>query len=74
MTGLKAHVVHLYPRWVLFRRNGTLICISRHPLSFCPISLAMILIYYKDYKDFKTLKSPGLVRWLVKYSIWLLKK
>ena len=40
MTGLKAHVVHLYPRWVLSRGNGTLICISRQPLSlFAPFLL-----------------------------------
>ena len=53
MTGLKAHVVHLYPRWVLFKGKGILICISRQPLSFCPISLAMIFIYYKDFKTLK---------------------
>ena len=41
MTGLKAHVVHLYPRWMLFRGNGTLTCISRQP-SFCPISMFFI--------------------------------
>jgi len=59
MAGLKAHVVHLYPRWVLSRGNGTLICISRQPLSlFAPFLLqfAMILNYYKD---FKTLKITG---------------
>ena len=50
MTGLKAHVVHVNPRWVLFKGKGILICISRQPLSFCPISLAMIFIYYKDFK------------------------
>jgi adenine-specific DNA glycosylase len=58
MTGLKAHVVHLYPRWVLSWGNGTLICTSRQPLkSFCPISLAMIFIYFKD---FKALKNTGI--------------
>jgi len=31
-TGLKAHVMHLFPRWVLFRGNGTVIWISCQPL------------------------------------------
>jgi hypothetical protein len=44
MTGLKAHVTHLYPIWVLSRGNGTLICISRQPLAL----FAMIFICYKD--------------------------
>jgi len=52
MTGrLKAHVVHLYLRWVLSRGNSTIICISRQALkTFCPFSLALIFIYYKDFK------------------------
>ena len=49
MTGIKARVVHLYPRWVLFRGNGTLICTSP-TCSFCSIVFAMIFIYYKDSK------------------------
>ena len=40
MTGLKAHGVHLYPRWVLSRGNGTIICIPRQPLAlFAPMFL-----------------------------------
>ena len=51
MTGLEAHVVHLYPRWVLFRGNGTVLCIYRQPLKFfCSIVFAMIFIYYKNSK------------------------
>jgi hypothetical protein len=49
MTGLKAHVVHLYPGWVLSRGNGTFICISRQPLAFfAPLFFAMVFIYCKD--------------------------
>ena len=40
MTGLKGDVVHLYPRWVLYRGNGTIICLSRQPLAlFAPLFL-----------------------------------
>ena len=53
MTGLEAHVVHLYPRWVLSRGNGTLICILRQPLSIFAPFLAMILIYCKGFKTLK---------------------
>ena len=71
MTGLKAHAVHLYPRWVLSRGNGTLMCISRQPLSrFAPFLLQWSLFILRTSKH---QKSPGLVRWLVRYSIWLLK-
>ena len=71
MTGLKAHVVHLYPRWVLSRGNGTLIRKSGQPLSL------LLHCFYNDlilFKDFKTPTSLSLVRWLVRYSVWLLKK
>jgi hypothetical protein len=54
MTGLKAHVVHLYPGWVLSRGNGTLICISRQLLDlFAPLFLQWSLL------NSKTLKITG---------------
>ena len=71
MTGLIAHVVHLYPRWVLCTGNDALSCISRQPLGLCLIVFAMALICLKD---FKTFKFTSVVLWLVRHSIWLLKK
>jgi len=42
MTGIQAHAVHLYPRWVLSKGNGTLICISRQTLAlFAPLFLQL---------------------------------
>ena len=53
MTGLKAHVVHLYPGWVLSGGEWHInLHISPTTYLFCSIFLAMILIfiYYKDLK------------------------
>jgi len=51
MTGLKAQVVHLYPRWVLSRGNGTLIRISRQPLAlFAPLLLQWSLLIIRTPK------------------------
>jgi hypothetical protein len=62
--------------------------ISPTTCSFCPIPLAMIFIRCKDFKTLKITqfdalagqiqhtaaqKSLSLLRWLVRYSIWLLK-
>jgi len=72
ITGLKANVVHLYPRWVLSRGDGTLICISRQPLSLsAPFFFQWSLFIIRILKHQKSL---NLVRWLVRYSLWLLKK
>ena len=48
MTGLKAHVANLYPRWVLSRGNGTLICISRQPLSLFAPNLNIRILNTKN--------------------------
>jgi hypothetical protein len=58
-TGLKAHVVHLFPRWVLFRGNGTVISISCQPLKHnsvwcasCPTKqrdCSVFMLLYKRY-------------------------
>jgi len=56
--------MHLYPRWVLFRGNGTFICTSRQPLSiFAPISLAMVFIHYKDFKALNITQFGALAGW-----------
>ena len=70
MTGLNAHVVHLYPRWVLSRGNGAFICIYRQPLGLFDPFLLQSLFTLRTPKHQTSL---SLVRWLVRYSIWLLK-
>ena len=51
MTGLHAHVVYLYPKFVLSMGNGAYNCISRQPLaSFCSVVFAMIFIHFTDFK------------------------
>jgi len=59
MTGLKAHVVHLYPRWVLSRGNDTLNCISRQPLIFAPFLLQWSLFTLRIPNHRKSLTQFG---------------
>ena len=61
----------LYPRWVLSRGNGTLICISRQPRLFAPFLLQWSSVIVETSKHQTSL---SLVHWLVRYSMWLLKK
>ena len=56
MTGLNAHVVYLYPRWMLSKGNGAKNCISRQPLAlFAPL-------FFNDLNQFKDFKTPNITQ------------
>jgi hypothetical protein len=57
MTGLNAHIVHLYPRWVLCMGNGAFICISCQPLGL--FALFLLQWSLSHYKDFDVMTNHG---------------